>query len=426
MLTSSPTISAPSSPSATFHTHARSYHASRRTSSSITAPSPRFLPQVTASSPRRSDQQQQNNTNNTNNNSVASVHILTRSPRIRKREYEYTDSGTQYTPPDYPPTYRPQAAQKLPAIDLPAAPTSVPSPRTQAEIIPATAEQRASSAQAEVTEPPEPQLRIDPQPPATPQQQQQQTSRSARKTPKEIPRSNDLSDDAQDEPERGVETPLSPAKRSRPQNPNVKVMPLKYETCDVKDLGILISDMLMELVRLNDGFPLRDGQLTRFHSRAPPGISVRDYLFRLIAHATLSPPILLSMVFYVDKLCTMYPAFTISSLTVHRFLITAATVAAKGLSDSFWTNSLYAKVGGVSLRELALLELEFLRKLDWRIVPKPETLVDYYKGLVERGEGYVMEKESESSPASSPTLPSQQQTNLPSDGSKVADPLNPA
>jgi hypothetical protein len=106
------------------------------------------------------------------------------------------------------------------------------------------------------------------------------------------------------------------------------------------------------------------------------------------------------MVFYVDKLCTMYPAFTISSLTVHRFLITAATVAAKGLSDSFWTNTLYARVGGVSVRELALLELEFLRRLEWRIVPKPETLVDYYKGLVERGEGYVMEREQDAIPTS--------------------------
>ena len=104
------------------------------------------------------------------------------------------------------------------------------------------------------------------------------------------------------------------------------------------------------------------------------------------------------MVFYVDKLCIMYPAFEISSLTVHRFLITAATVAAKGLSDSFWTNSLYAKVGGVSVRELALLELEFLRRLEWRIVPKPETLVDYYKGLVNRGEGYVMESVQDAAP----------------------------
>ena len=57
-----------------------------------------------------------------------------------------------------------------------------------------------------------------------------------------------------------------------------------------------------------------------------------------------------------------------------------------------------AGVGGVSLRELALLEVEFLKRLEWRIVPKPETLVDYYKGLVERGQGYVLEKEPETAP----------------------------
>ncbi|KAF2755641.1 cyclin-domain-containing protein [Pseudovirgaria hyperparasitica] len=178
-------------------------------------------------------------------------------------------------------------------------------------------------------------------------------------------------------------------------------MPLSYERCDVKDLGVLISDMLLELVRLNDLIPLKDGQLTRFHSRAPPGISVRDYLNRLIVHATLSPPILLSMVFYVDRLCALYPAFTISSLTVHRFLITAATVASKGLSDSFWTNNVYARVGGVSTKELALLEVEFLRRVEWRIVPKPEVLVDYYKGLVERGRGYGLEEDPDKDPDSS-------------------------
>ncbi|KAF2454463.1 cyclin-domain-containing protein [Lineolata rhizophorae] len=186
----------------------------------------------------------------------------------------------------------------------------------------------------------------------------------------------------------------SAAKRARPQGPAKKAMPLRYEACDVKDLGVLIAEMLMELVRINDeAFPLRDGQLTRFHSRAPPGISVRDYLNRLIVHATLSPPILLSMVYYIDRLCALYHPFTITSLTVHRFLITAATVASKGLSDSFWTNNTYARVGGVSVRELALLELEFLGRLEWRIVPKPEVLVDYYRSLVERSEVYELERE---------------------------------
>jgi Cyclin len=102
------------------------------------------------------------------------------------------------------------------------------------------------------------------------------------------------------------------------------------------------------------------------------------------------------MVYYIDRLCSLYPAFSITSLTVHRFLITAATVSAKGLSDSFWNNSTYARVGGIKLAELGLLELEFLYRLDWRIVPNPEVLVDYYRGLVGRTEDYVLEGDSES------------------------------
>lgn len=130
---------------------------------------------------------------------------------------------------------------------------------------------------------------------------------------------------------------------------------------------------------------------TNLMYRTAPGISVIDYLHRLAKHATLSPPLLLSMVYYIDRLCALYPDFTINTLTVHRFLITAATVAGKGLSDSFWNNSFYARVGGVKVAELKLLELEFLYRVDWRIVPNPEVLVAYYKGLVERCDGYILE-----------------------------------
>jgi hypothetical protein len=121
-----------------------------------------------------------------------------------------------------------------------------------------------------------------------------------------------------------------------------------------------------------------------------------DYLQRLAKHATLTPPILLSMVYYIDRLCSLYPAFTITTLTVHRFLITAATVAAKGLSDSFWNNATYARVGGIKIAELGMLELDFLYRVDWRIVPNPEVLVDYYRGLVERSNLYELADDSTS------------------------------
>lgn len=101
------------------------------------------------------------------------------------------------------------------------------------------------------------------------------------------------------------------------------------------------------------------------------------------------------MIYYIDLLCSFYPAFFISSLTVHRFLITAATVASKGLSDSYWNNSTYARVGGISVTELGLLELELLHRVDWKVMPRPERLVDYYHGLVERAEGYTIDGDAD-------------------------------
>ncbi|KAL1894540.1 Pho80p cyclin [Sporothrix stenoceras] len=187
-----------------------------------------------------------------------------------------------------------------------------------------------------------------------------------------------------------ADNPPTVAKRARPEAAPVKLLPEQYELCPVEDMVVLIANMLGELIETNDALALKSGHLTRFHSRTPPGISVLDYLHRLAKHATLIPPLLLSMVYYIDRLCAMYPDFTINTLTVHRFLITAATVAAKGLSDSFWNNSTYARVGGVRVAELKMLELEFLYRLEWKIVPNPEVLAAYYRPLVERCPGYAL------------------------------------
>jgi hypothetical protein len=194
-----------------------------------------------------------------------------------------------------------------------------------------------------------------------------------------------------------VHTVPSSPKKHRSDSSRIKSMPKDYMKCNPTDLGVIIADMLLELIAINDEVPPPKGVLTRFHSRAPPTISVRDYLNRLIFHATLSPPLLLATVYYIDRLCLLYPAFTITSLTVHRFLITATTVAAKGLSDSFWTNHTYARVGGVSTKELAMLELDFLVRLDWGIVPRAEVLEDYYRSLIARADEYVLDSGSEDS-----------------------------
>lgn len=48
----------------------------------------------------------------------------------------------------------------------------------------------------------------------------------------------------------------------------------------------------------------------------------------------------------------------------------------------------------MKLSELALLELEFLYRVDWRIIPDNATLVAYYHGLITRTAGYSLEPSS--------------------------------
>jgi Cyclin len=155
--------------------------------------------------------------------------------------------------------------------------------------------------------------------------------------------------------------------------------------------------MLGRLISHNDLIPLTPSTLTRFHSRAPPNITLPDYLRRIVKYTSVEKACLLTLLIYIDRVCERQPHFTISSLTVHRFLITAITVSAKALCDSYCTNSHYAKVGGISLRELNSLELEFLRLIDWRLATTGPVLQQYYVNLIKQHSSYtrIVETENE-------------------------------
>jgi hypothetical protein len=101
----------------------------------------------------------------------------------------------------------------------------------------------------------------------------------------------------------------------------VRVLPSRFELCEIGDLITLIGEaplyplhmmirslivwsaasMLDRLISHNDQIPLLPNSLTRFHSRAPPSISVRDYLARICRFVNLEPCCLLILLCYVDK-----------------------------------------------------------------------------------------------------------------------------
>lgn len=153
----------------------------------------------------------------------------------------------------------------------------------------------------------------------------------------------------------------------------VIILPNTLQTCSKIDLITLISRMITFFIKINDSSK-NERKLTRFHSSVPPPISIYNYLIRLTKYSSLEPCVLLTSVYYIDLLSSVYPDFTLNSLTVHRFLLTATSVASKGLCDSFFTNSHYAKVGGVQCSELNVLENTFLQRVHYRIIPRDSNI----------------------------------------------------
>ncbi|PLW32588.1 hypothetical protein PCANC_17278 [Puccinia coronata f. sp. avenae] len=174
----------------------------------------------------------------------------------------------------------------------------------------------------------------------------------------------------------------------------------------------------------------KPSSILTFHAKIVPQISIEAYLLRILKYCPTSNGVFLSTLIYLDRLCTFYhhchnppnPSsssnilplnhhtpektnhqktmrwtnhqtasdlsqqlsfhFVIDSWNVHRFLIASITAASKLLSDVFYTNSRYAKVGGLPLEELEELEIKFLLMSDFRLMISASEFEDYTERLL--------------------------------------------
>ncbi|CAI4946093.1 CPS_HP_G0002330.mRNA.1.CDS.1 [Saccharomyces cerevisiae] len=112
------------------------------------------------------------------------------------------------------------------------------------------------------------------------------------------------------------------------------------------------------------------------------------YLERIQKYCPTTNDIFLSLLVYFDRISKNYghsserngcakQLFVMDSGNIHRLLITGVTICTKFLSDFFYSNSRYAKVGGISLQELNHLELQFLILCDFKLLVSVEEMQKY-------------------------------------------------
>ncbi|XP_010518078.1 PREDICTED: cyclin-U4-1-like [Camelina sativa] len=145
-----------------------------------------------------------------------------------------------------------------------------------------------------------------------------------------------------------------------------------------------LSSLLERVAESNDltrRVTTQSQRVSVFHGLSRPTITIQSYLERIFKYANCSPSCFVVAYVYLDRFTHRQPSLPINSFNVHRLLITSVMVAAKFLDDLYYNNAYYAKVGGISTKEMNFLELDFLFGLGFELNVTPNTFHAYFTYL---------------------------------------------
>ncbi|KAM7203340.1 Cyclin domain containing protein [Rhypophila sp. PSN 637] len=140
---------------------------------------------------------------------------------------------------------------------------------------------------------------------------------------------------------------------------------------------------------------LQHSAITRkFYSRAPPPISITEYLMRIHRFCPLSTAVYLATALYIHRLAITEQAIAVTKRNVHRLLLAGLRVAMKALEDLSYPHSKFSKVGGVSEPELARLEISFCFLTGFELVVNEKVLSEQWELLRSGGEVWAAPDQS--------------------------------
>ncbi|KAL8548328.1 hypothetical protein ACS0TY_007597 [Phlomoides rotata] len=140
-------------------------------------------------------------------------------------------------------------------------------------------------------------------------------------------------------------------------------------------LSTLLERSVQKNERISETSQTKD-VITMFHGLRAPSLSIQQYIDRIFKYSCCSSSCFVIAYIYMDRFIQQTNIF-ITSLNIHRLLITTVMVAAKFMDDAFFNNAYYARVGGISTRELNKLEMNFLFSLDFRLNVSVQTFGKY-------------------------------------------------
>ncbi len=143
----------------------------------------------------------------------------------------------------------------------------------------------------------------------------------------------------------------------------------------------ILSSLLTDICKENDISQIKNNEkINPFISKIKNSITIKNYLKRLVKYTQAESSTLIAMLIYIDRLCEINN-FIINSFNVYKIIFSSLVIAIKYNEEEYFGNKYLAKVGGLSLNEMNLLELIYLNLIDFNLYVSDEVFQTYVNNI---------------------------------------------
>ena len=158
---------------------------------------------------------------------------------------------------------------------------------------------------------------------------------------------------------------------------------LKLQNILIENISSILESLIEENKNLKNYREIISKQkILMFYSSNIPSISIKDYLYRIQYYSEFEDNTLILALIYIDKISDI-SSILLSEYNIYKILFTSILIAIKYNEDLYYDNKFYAKIAGVTPKELKKMEIEFLRLIKFELYVNKKDF-DKYKMYINK------------------------------------------
>ena len=124
-----------------------------------------------------------------------------------------------------------------------------------------------------------------------------------------------------------------------------------------------------------------------FTVKTIPSITIYEFIERLSKYSKVSDETFILTLIYIDKICHFYK-INLNYYNIHKIFLASFITSIKYHEDEMYSLKLYAKIGGVSHKEIIKLEYDFMKLIQFNLFVNEDLFNKYKINLIKFEEDY--------------------------------------